>query len=131
MQVRYLDWEDPLEEGMATRSSIPAWRSPWTGKFGRPQTMGLQRVGHDWSSLACMHTHNRSIASLLQEWGSPTTMTQCSLSLDSIYFLVWFSNLRTRFIPFRNAFSSELSDAAAPDLGCDKSSKLKVTSKKA
>ena len=131
MRVRYLGWEDPLEEGMAICSSIPAWRILWTEKLGRPQTMGLQRVGHDWSSLACMHTHNRSITSLLQEWGSQTTMTQCSLSLDSIYFLVWFSNLRTRFISFINAFSSKLSDAAALDLGCDKSSKLKVTSKKA
>ena len=35
MWVRSLGWEDPLEEGMATHSSILAWRIPWTGKPGR------------------------------------------------------------------------------------------------
>ena len=45
--VRSLGGEDPLEEGMATRSSILAWGIPWTEEPGRPQSMGLQRVGHD------------------------------------------------------------------------------------
>ena len=39
--------EDPLEEGMATHSSILAWRSPWTEESGGLQSMGSQRVGHD------------------------------------------------------------------------------------
>ena len=39
--------EDPLEKGMATHSSILAWRIPWTEDSGRLQSMGLQRVGHD------------------------------------------------------------------------------------
>ena len=42
-----LGWEDPLEKGMATHSSILAWRIPWTGEPGRLQSMVLQRVGHD------------------------------------------------------------------------------------
>ena len=42
-----LGQEDPLEKGMATHSSILAWRIPWTGEPGRLQTMGLQRVRHD------------------------------------------------------------------------------------
>ena len=46
-QVRSLDQEDPLEKGMATHSSILAWRIPWTEKPGGLQTMGLQRVRHD------------------------------------------------------------------------------------
>ena len=46
-QARSLDWEDPLEEGMATHSSIPTWESPWTEEPGRLQSMGTQRVGHD------------------------------------------------------------------------------------
>ena len=46
-QVRSLGWEDPLEEGMATHSSILAWRIPWTEELGRLQSMGLQRVGED------------------------------------------------------------------------------------
>ena len=39
--------EDPLDEEMATHSSILAWRIPWTEEPGGPQTTGLQRVGHD------------------------------------------------------------------------------------
>ena len=45
-QVRYLGWEDPLEEGMATYSSILAWRIPWTAEPGGLQFVGLQRVEH-------------------------------------------------------------------------------------
>ena len=41
MQVRSLGWEDPLEEGTATHSSI-AWRTPWTEEPGGPQSMGSQ-----------------------------------------------------------------------------------------
>ena len=39
--------EDPLEKGMATHSSILAQRIPWTEEPGGPQSMGLQRIGHD------------------------------------------------------------------------------------
>ena len=39
--------EDPLEQGMATLSSILAWRIPWTEEPGGLQSMGLQRVEHD------------------------------------------------------------------------------------
>ena len=46
-QVQSLGWEDPLEEGMATHSSILAWRIPWTGTPGGLLSMGLQRVGHN------------------------------------------------------------------------------------
>ena len=45
--VRSLDWEDPLEKEMATRSSTLAWKIPWTEVPDRLQSMGLQRVGHD------------------------------------------------------------------------------------
>ena len=40
--VQSLGWEDPLEKGKATHSSILAWRIPWT-----VQSLGLQRIGHD------------------------------------------------------------------------------------
>ena len=45
--VQSLDWEDPLEKGMATQSSIVAWRIPWTEELGGLQSMRSQRVGHD------------------------------------------------------------------------------------
>ena len=46
-QVRSLGWEDPLEEEMATHSSILAWRIPWAEAPGRLQSMGLQRDRHN------------------------------------------------------------------------------------
>ena len=46
-RVRSLGTEDPPEEGMATHSSILAWRIPWTEEPGGLQSMGSQRVGHD------------------------------------------------------------------------------------
>ena len=49
--VHFLGQEDPLEEGMATHSSIIAWRIPWTEDSGGLQSIALQRVGHDWSDL--------------------------------------------------------------------------------
>ena len=52
-RVRSLGWEDPLEEEMATHSSILAWKIPWTEEPGRLQSTGSQRVGHD---LAIEHT---------------------------------------------------------------------------
>ena len=50
-----LGWEVPLEKGMATHSSILAWRIPWTEKPGRLQSMGSQRVRHDWATNTCAH----------------------------------------------------------------------------
>ena len=49
-QVRFLGWEDPLEKEMATHSSVLAWKIPWTEEPGRLQSMGLQRVRHDWAT---------------------------------------------------------------------------------
>ena len=46
-QVRTLGWEDPLEKEMATHSSTLAWKIPWTEEWGRLQSMGSQRVGHN------------------------------------------------------------------------------------
>ena len=46
-QVRPLGWGDALEEGMATHSSILAWRIPWTEEPAGLQSMGSQRARHD------------------------------------------------------------------------------------
>ena len=45
--VQFLGQEDPLEKGMATHSSILAWRIPWTEEPGGLQSMGLRRVRHN------------------------------------------------------------------------------------
>jgi len=59
-QVLSLGWEDLLEKEMATHSSALAWRSPWTEEPGRLQSMGSQRVRHDWA------THTNNVFSSLQ-----------------------------------------------------------------
>ena len=56
MWILSLDGEDPLEDEMATHSSILAWRILWTEESGGLQSIGLHRVGHDCSDLAHMHT---------------------------------------------------------------------------
>ena len=50
MLVQSLGCEDALEKGMATHSSILAWRIPWTEEHEGLQSMALQRVGHDWAT---------------------------------------------------------------------------------
>ena len=45
-----LGWDDPLEKGMAIHSSILTWRIPWTEEPGGLQSVGSQRVGHDWET---------------------------------------------------------------------------------
>ena len=55
MWIWSLGWENPLEEGMATHSSIPSWRIPWTEEPAGLQSTGSHRVRHDWSDLACTH----------------------------------------------------------------------------
>ena len=49
--LQSLSREDPLEKEMATHSSTLAWKIPWTEEPGRLQSMGSQRVGHDWVTL--------------------------------------------------------------------------------
>ena len=56
--VQSLGWEDPLDEGLETHSSILAWRGPWTEGPGRLQSMYSQRVGHDINDLACRHSQS-------------------------------------------------------------------------
>ena len=49
-QVQSLGQEDPLEKGMATHSTILAWKSPWTKEWGGLQSMWSQTVRHDWAT---------------------------------------------------------------------------------
>ena len=73
MWVQSLGWEDPLEEGMATHSSILAWRIPWTEESGKVQSIGSKRVRHNWSNLA------------LTDWSTFHTLT-CYLQFSSVEF---------------------------------------------
>ena len=63
--VLSLGWEDPLEKGKATHSSILAWRIPWT-----VYTMGLERFGHDWDTFTFHLTraYARTMGNTTWEW---------------------------------------------------------------
>ena len=99
-QVRCPGGEDPLEEEMATHSSILAWRIPWREKPGRLQSTGSQRVRHDWSYLAHMHIHThireKEIKSNLWRAWTSTTSTfnrwECCKVLEQGKFCI-FSEL--------------------------------------
>ena len=67
--VRFLGCQDPLEEGMAAHSSILVWRILWTEEPGRLQSIGSQRVRHNWSNLA-QHTALPGKSSELTCWRS-------------------------------------------------------------
>ena len=56
-QVQSLGWEDPLEKGIATHSSILAWRIPWTEEPGRLQSMRSQRTRHN----EVINTHKKCL----------------------------------------------------------------------
>jgi len=60
-QVQSLDQEDPLEEGIVTHSSILAQRIPWTKEPHGFLSIGLQRIGHNCSKIACKLPSNSTI----------------------------------------------------------------------
>ena len=71
IQVWALGWEDPLEKEMAIHSSTLAWKIPWTEEPGRLQSMGSQRVGHDWVTslhLAFFRTSSGTNISFRNRW---------------------------------------------------------------
>ena len=65
---RSLGWEDPLEEGVASHSSILAWRIPWTEEPGRLQSTGSQgQTGLKWQSAHCQLSGSSSTPSLVAQ----------------------------------------------------------------
>ena len=75
-QVRSLGREDPLEEGMATHSSILAWRIPWTEEPGEPQSVGSHRVRQAETDRQT-HTHTASFGGhWVAGWGSGARIRQ-------------------------------------------------------
>ena len=78
-RVQSLGWEDPLEKEMAIHSSTHAWKIPWTEEPGRLQSMGLQRVGHDWATSLC---HTSDNYTLFISWARGTSFQSLLLLLD-------------------------------------------------
>ena len=103
-RVWFLDWEDPLEKGMATHLSILAWRIPKTEEPGGLQSVGSQGVGHEWlthtlgllllhtqpsqPSLKCFSTDPAFLRTLVLSWAQMTQSDQALL----------FSNLFTSWV---------------------------------
>ena len=67
-RVRSLGCEVPLEKGMTIHSSIAAWRIPWTEKPGRLQSVGSQRVRHDWVTNTHIDTYKIIVIKTMQYW---------------------------------------------------------------
>ena len=65
MWIRSLSWEDPLEEVMATRSNIDAWRISWTEESGR---LGPYGVAKSWTQLKLLSTHTHRLNIRLLWW---------------------------------------------------------------
>ena len=97
IRVQSLGQEDPLEEEMVTHSSTLAWKIQWTEKPGRLQSMGLQRVGHDWAtSLTHSLTH-----SWIVTWSSPRSSDSRELThhliLHPVKLKGWVSSMNLSF----------------------------------
>ena len=73
-----LGWEDPLEKEMAIHSSTIAWETPWTEEPGRLQSMGSQRVGHNWATSLSLFSVTKSCLALVTPW---TAVYQAPLSM--------------------------------------------------
>ena len=86
--VQSLGQEDPLEKEMATHSSILAWRIPCMEEPGRPQSMGSQRVGHDWVTSLSLFTLNKTVFYFASSWALQKqiyiTLKNSTFMLDKI-----------------------------------------------
>ena len=81
MQVRSPGQEDPLEEEMATHSSILAWWIPWTEEPGGLQSMGSQRVRHNRAIFTFDFTPNW--------WMLPNQSSLLSMGIPGLLMVQW------------------------------------------
>ena len=105
MGVWSLGWESPLEEEMATHSSILSWKIPWTEEPGRLQFIALQRVGHNWAIFCFYVCHILFFVFAFFFFFSPlknlvsrswfTSITKPGWGLD-LTLRVWFADPRFR-----------------------------------
>ena len=117
-QVRSLGQEVPLEKEMATHSSTLAWRNPWREEPGGLQSMGLQKVGHDWViSMYSCHLFVISSASvgsipflpfivLIFAWNFPL-VSLVFLKSSLVFPILLFSSISLHWL-LRKAFLSLL-----------------------
>ena len=110
--VRTLGQEDPLEKEMATHSSTLAWKIQWTEKPGRQQTMGSQRIGHDWAtSLSFFHFalfNEDSVKCKLYEHFPPKDANKFVTAVDLTFLIHFHSSERSSSLPWAEAPDSWL-----------------------
>ena len=87
--VRSLSCQDPLEKEMATYSSILAWKISWTQEPGGLQSMGSQRVGHDWATNTYKHVKKKKKS----EKAPPNFTREVSVIIDMVYDQCLLENL--------------------------------------
>ena len=80
--VQPLGWEDPLEEGMVAHSSILAWRIPMEKEPGWLQSMGSQRVGHDWATKHSTTHGDYSRLVNARGWGEGRIASDCLMHFN-------------------------------------------------
>ena len=98
-RVRSLGQEDSLEKEMATHSSILAWKIPWMEEPGALQSLGSQRVGHDWMTSLSLFTFPRAEATRIKQtkiWRRESILRWAADSYfypeGICYFIVWPRN---------------------------------------
>ena len=94
--------EGPLEKGIATHSSIPAWRIPWTEKPGRLQFMGFQRVVHNWANNTSTFSeliYNTELVSGIHHSNSVTYICVCIyiIYIYSVYIYIYIYSFSDSF----------------------------------
>ena len=101
-QVQSLGREDPMEKGMVTHSSILAWRIPWTEEPSRLQSMGSQRIGHDWVIFTSLHFReivkdwgawHSAVHGLTKSWTWLSNWTTTSLCFSRLNILSYFKRV--------------------------------------
>ena len=90
-----------LEKEIATHSSVLAWRTPWTGEPGGLLSLGLHRVGHDWSDLAAAAAAQSLSCVQLTLWDP----LHCGPSGSSVHGILQAWILEWVAIPFSRGFS--------------------------
>ena len=117
-QVWSLGQQDPLEEEMATHSSILAWKIPWLEEPGGLLSMGLQKIGHDWAPElawahacvhACSYTHTHILAEVYRNFCFSTSTPSCLILFqDCNHLLEELGTVSNYSIFCKNLYDVEL-----------------------
>ena len=93
--------EDPLEKETATHSSVLAWRIPWIEDFGRLQSVGSQRIGHDWVTPVILPRKSHGWRSLVgcSPWGCEESDTTEQLHFHFSLSCIGEGNGNPVFLP--------------------------------